>query len=167
MKLTITNPMFAAILGVATAFGTHARAESIPASAAAVIPTEGSICTRDYNPWGLASRCECPEPSAYEHRIGQCITGQLQPLRVEGFISTQMAAIGGETTGIVLESSEIGYYELVLPLHLRAELEQAELSGRSFTVTGDYINIRGIESGDRPTLIVNTLTLRSDSVEPE
>lgn len=131
---------------------------STSAYSASIVPTEGLACTRDFNAWGNAGRCACPSESDYENRIGKCLIGQLESITTTGQISTELSAIGGETTGIVIQSADAGRYELVLPLRLKEQLEQAEVDGVQYTVQGDYLNIEGVESGDRPTIIVNDLT---------
>lgn len=131
---------------------------AVGARSAEVVPTgEALMCTRDYNPWGRASLCECPEQSTYENRSGYCIRGTLEPVMSEGLISTGMMAIGGETTGIILDTAEQGSYELILPLSLKQSLENMETESIGFQVVGDYLEVPGVETGMRPTIIVNQL----------
>lgn len=136
---------------------------STSAYSASIVQTEGLACTRDFNAWGNAGRCACPSESNYENRIGKCLIGQLESISTTGQISTEVSAIGGETTGIVIQSADAASYELVLPLRLKEQLQQAQVEGVQYTVEGDFLNIQGVESGDRPTIIVNELTPLSQS----
>jgi len=130
---------------------------STSAYGAVVVPTGALMCTRDYNLWGEASRCACPSETDYDLRIGRCIQGSFDPVSTMGEISSQVSAIGGETTGVVIQASAEESYELVLPNYLKEQLNQGELKGIQYEVEGDYLIVPGVETGDRPTIIVNSL----------
>lgn len=129
---------------------------AVTASAAEVVPAENRACTRDYNAWGNASQCTCPSEAMYDQRSAYCLRGELEAFSSEGFVSTGIAAVGGETTGVVFESSEQDLYELILPLRLKAQLAESN-TGTVYRIYGDYIEVPGVESGPRPTIIVNQL----------
>ncbi len=130
---------------------------SSSAYGATVVASGPLVCTRDYNLWGEASRCACPTPTDYDRRIGRCIQGELEPISIAGEIQSPVSAIGGETTGIVLQASELERYELVLPRYLRDQMQEGQVQGISYEVQGDYLVVPGVETGDRPTIIVNSL----------
>lgn len=132
---------------------------SSTAFSADTVATDTLACSRDYNAWGKAGRCDCPIESSYESRIGRCLTGTLEPVISTGTIASELAAIGGETTGIELQTGDNESYELVLPVLLKKQLEQANLKGLQYKVEGDLLHVKGVETGDRPTIIVNSLTL--------
>ena len=132
---------------------------STTAYSANTVATDTLACTRDYNAWGQAGTCACPALSEYEPRIGRCLAGELEPVVSTGEIANEVAAIGGETTGIELQTANNENYELVLPLLLKKQMQQANLKGLQYRVEGDLLQVEGVETGDRPTIIVNSLTL--------
>lgn len=127
------------------------------AGAATVVPVADLICSRDYNAWGKASVCRCPSELHYDKRVGSCLTGETETTTATGEIATHVMAIGGETTGVVLATSEDESYELILPNSLKNELAQAQLEGQKFTVTGDLVNLTAVESEERPSIVVTSI----------
>ncbi|MES2746529.1 MAG: hypothetical protein V4655_13940 [Bdellovibrionota bacterium] len=152
MKQFIKAGVCASILSMTAAFAVTAQA------AATVVETQDQICLRDFNPWGKASACQCPEESNYDERIGLCLSGSMENVQTQGQVALPVSAIGGETTGVLFQSSELGEYELVLPLQLKSRLEQGNFEGVDFLLEGDFLTLQGVETGDRPTIIVNSLT---------
>ncbi|RZA25257.1 MAG: hypothetical protein EOP10_07400 [Proteobacteria bacterium] len=152
MKQFIKAGVFSCVLSMTAAFAVTAHA------AATVVETQEQICSRDFNPWGKASACGCPEESTYDARIGLCLSGSMENLQAQGQVALPVSAIGGETTGVLFQSSELGEYELVLPLQLKERLEQGNFEGVDFLLEGDFLTVQGVETGDRPTVIVNSLT---------
>ncbi len=114
------------------------------------------MCTRDFNPWGHASTCSCDNNAIYDERAGLCFTdGETEKITVQGPVSAGMAAIGGETTGVVLETADNITYELIVTVADREKLQK--ISGMWFEVTGDFINITSVTRGERRAIIVDTL----------
>ncbi|MBC7530698.1 MAG: hypothetical protein H7318_03905 [Oligoflexus sp.] len=118
---------------------------SSTAYSADTVATDTLACTRDYNAWGKAGRCACPTESSYKSRIGRCLTGTLEPVISTGEIATELAAIGGETSGIELQTGDNESYELVLPLLLKKQLEQANLKGLQYKVEGKQQSIKYLD----------------------
>lgn len=116
------------------------------------------ICTRDFNLWGHASRCSCGDGSVYDERSGLCLSGDKTAERfVQGTVSSGMAAIGGETTGFLLETAEHETYELILTIEDQEKLR--ELSGMWFEISGETIVIQSVEMGARQAIIVETIAV--------
>lgn len=155
---TLRNLSISALISMSAAFAATAEA-------AEVVPGDGNLlCTRDFNAWGHASQCQCPSGSTYEKRSAYCLKGELEAIESVGAVSTEVSAIGGETTGIVLQSSEQDMYELILPLRIQKELTESEANGTIYQVQGDYLEVPGVETGARPTIIVNSLSPISDGI---
>jgi calcineurin-like phosphoesterase family protein len=71
-------------------------------------------------------------------------------------MQTNMAAIGGETTGIVMQVGDLSW-ELDLGEN-RALQELAErLNGKTVLIKGMLMRIKGIERGERNVVIVESL----------
>ena len=114
------------------------------------------VCTRDFNPWGHASRCACPDTYQYEQRAGLCIPkdSSLEEIETEGTLRAGVVAIGGETTGVELITDQ-GSYELILE---RKELDTiSRYDGLTVEVTGDLIYLPKVEKASRPALIVKNI----------
>jgi hypothetical protein len=117
------------------------------------------ICTRDINPWGKPSHCSCPEEARYDRRIGRCLVGDADLVTVEGPISENMLAIGGETTGFVVSNENKGDFELVLSFEQKYLISEAESRGLTYKIDGELINVPGVEIEKRPTILVDKLEI--------
>lgn len=127
------------------------------AFSATVVPSQDMICTRDLNPWRQSSICSCPDNTRYDQRIGYCVEGPAYPATVRGEIETGVMAVGGETSGIVLESLSDARFDLVLSNDLLRQLEEGTERGQIFEVEGEYIELPGTEIPLRPSLIVSSI----------
>ncbi len=146
MKIqTIISALFTGIFG------------STLALSAVVVPTENQICTRDLNPWRQASNCSCPLDTHYDQRIGYCVEGSAPRISALGEIRTDVVAIGGETTGVLLKGLDRKQFELVLSNQLLEEIQGLEKKDQLFEVRGEYIELPGIEISRRPAIIVNSI----------
>jgi hypothetical protein len=125
-----------------------------PLQAAWIVKTDRMVCTQDFNPWGHSSRCQCPEASVWNQKIGECLKGEKYPILVQGVIRSDVFAIGGETTGIELQTAD-GTFELVVKLEDQEKLQRA--NGLYFEVSGEFVLKRGVERPWRPTIIVDSL----------
>ena len=116
------------------------------------------MCTMDYNAWGNASNCACPDAYRYERRAGLCIPelSILEEISTEGTLLTGLVAIGGETKGIELISND-GPYELILEVKTLENIEES--NGLSFEVLGDVIYLPVVERESRPAIIVKEMNL--------
>ena len=66
-----------------------------------------------------------------------------------------MVAVGGETTGFLIETDDGRAYELVLALDDREKLEKS--SGMWFEIEGEAITIEGVEQGRRQAIIADQI----------
>lgn len=116
------------------------------------------ICTRDINPWGHASQCSCNDGDLYDGRSGLCLTGVTpEKIMIQGAVSAGMMAIGGESTGFTIETSEGKLYELILKT-----VDQKKLSKQSemwFEINGELITVQGVEMKERRVIIVEQLAV--------
>ncbi len=121
------------------------------------IQPEG-ICTRDINPWGQASHCSCSGGNMYDERSGLCLQGDAaQKIMVQGTVSTGIMAIGGESTGTVIKTSEGLSYELILK---STDQQKVSQSGTKWCkIEGELITMEGVEINDRKIIIADTVTL--------
>jgi hypothetical protein len=124
------------------------------ANAAWVVDAQALPCTQDYNPWGHGSSCACPEATQYNQKIGRCLQGEAYPILVQGVLHSDVMAIGGETTGIELET-KFGRFELVVKLADIPKLQRA--NGLPFEVSGEFLLMPGVEMPRRLVIIVDQL----------
>lgn len=116
------------------------------------------ICTLDINTWGNPSQCFCEKPDIYDNRAGLCFDNSgSEKITVHGTLLAGIAAIGGETTGFVIETKVGGSYELILKLDEQKKLNK--LSGQWFEVSGEYITIKSVEIAERKAIIVEKLAV--------
>lgn len=80
-----------------------------------------------------------------------------QRIMVTGILRTGIVAIGGETTGTILETSNGRVYELQLGRY--NPREAARLNGKQVTVTGMLMIKPGVEIPARTIIQVQSLTL--------
>ena len=116
------------------------------------------ICTSDFNLWGNASQCSCEHEEVYDERSGFCLaSGEAEEITVQGAISSDVAAIGGETTGFLIKTFAEKSYELILKV---ADQERVkERDGPWFEVSGEHIIIESVEMKQRHAIIVDTLSI--------
>ena len=78
-------------------------------------------------------------------------------VEIKGIIQTNMAAIGGETTGVVVKVGDLSW-DLDLGKN-RVLQELAErLNGKTVLIKGALTRIKGIERGERDVVIVESLS---------
>jgi hypothetical protein len=78
-------------------------------------------------------------------------------VEVKGIIQTNMAAIGGETTGVVIKVGDLSW-DLDLGEN-RVLQELAErLNGKTVLVKGTLMRIKGTEIGERNVVVVESLS---------
>ncbi len=116
------------------------------------------MCTRDTNLWGYASQCACANGKIYDERSGLCLQGHAaEKIIVQGVISSGIMAIGGETTGVMITTSEGISYELILKISDQKDL--LKFSGMMFEIEGELITVNGVEIQDRKVIIADKVTL--------
>ena len=77
-------------------------------------------------------------------------------VEIKGIIQTNMAAIGGETTGVVIKAGDLSW-ELDLGEN-RVLQELAErLNGKTVLIKGTLMRIKGTERGERNVVVVESL----------
>ena len=78
-------------------------------------------------------------------------------VEIKGIIQTNMAAIGGETTGVVIKVGDLSW-DLDLGKN-RVFQELAEkLNGKTVLIKGTLMRIKGIEIGERVVVAVESLS---------
>ena len=83
--------------------------------------------------------------------------GHYAKVELKGIIQTNMAAIGGETTGAVIKVGDL-FWDLDLGEN-RALQELAErLNGKTVLIKGILMKIKGIERGERDVVVVESLS---------
>lgn len=114
------------------------------------------ICTRDINEWGHAGNCSCESNLQYDPRSGLCIDAQTtESITIQGVVTADAMAIGGETTGFVIESKEGRSYELILRISDQKKIRK--LSGMWFEVEGGPLVIHSVELKKRNSIIVERI----------
>lgn len=120
--------------------------------------TPQGICTSDINSWGHASQCYCSNGEVYDERSGLCLEkDEAEKIMVQGTVSSGMMAIGGETTGFTIETSEGISYELILKTADQEKL--SKLSGMWFEMEGELITIEGVEIKARKVIIADRVAV--------
>jgi hypothetical protein len=128
---------------------------AVPAFSATIAPASASICTRDFNPWGHASQCECPSETRYERRVGQCIQGQAVEISIEGSI-VPARNDEGDVVAYKVTKSGAESFKIVLPLALRERFASETYQDVKFRLKGDLIE--SFDGQDlEPTLIVERI----------
>ncbi len=74
-----------------------------------------------------------------------------------GKLKTGIMAIGGETTGTIIETKD-GKYELQLGKNAELRAKADKLNGKQVTVTGTLVVRPGVEVKERKIVTVATLT---------
>ena len=92
----------------------------------------------------------------YDERAGLCFTEKpSEHITVQGPVSAGIMAIGGETTGIIIEVADNQSYELIVKKVEEKKL--TKLSGIWFEVSGNLISLPAVERKKRPAIIVENL----------
>lgn len=118
----------------------------------------GGMCTRDINLWGHASQCSCDTRNIYDERSGLCFQGdEVEQIMVQGAIAAGMMAIGGESTGFSIKTSEGDSYELILKTTDQEKITQ--LNGIWFEIEGELINIESVEIKGRKAIIADRIAV--------
>jgi hypothetical protein len=81
---------------------------------------------------------------------------QPKDVEMKGVLHTGIVAVGGETTGVLIETKD-GRYELDLGADKELRDKADKLDGKSATVTGQWTVRKGVERPDRKVLVVTTL----------
>ncbi len=116
------------------------------------------ICTNDFNLWGHASQCSCDNGIMYDERSGLCLQGEdVEQITVKGAITSGMAAIGGETTGFSIKTSEGDSYELILQTTDQEKF--TKLNGMWFEIEGELITIEAVEIRGRKAIIAERISV--------
>jgi hypothetical protein len=78
-------------------------------------------------------------------------------VELKGILQTSMAAIGGETTGVVMK---VGDLSLELDLGENRALQELSerLNGKTVLIKGTLKRIKGIERGERDVVVVESLS---------
>ena len=75
----------------------------------------------------------------------------------KGTLQTGIIAIGGETTGVILETEEGAQYELDLGKNEELRKLANKLNGKKVVVQGDYNPRKGVEVSERHIIEVKSL----------
>jgi hypothetical protein len=78
-------------------------------------------------------------------------------VEVTGTLTTGIMAIGGETTGTVIQAGNV-IWELDFEQNAQLKARAKELSGKRVVVTGTYRRGRGVEIAQREIVTVTSLT---------
>src|SRR3712207_4704396 len=94
--------------------------------------------------------------TAQEDRDKAPQAAQGKPVALRGTLRTGIVAIGGETTGIILETKQ-GTFELSLGRNSRLHAVAEKLDGKRVDVTGTLRVREGVEVRQRRIITVNSL----------
>lgn len=130
-----------------------------PAFATWIAPVSTGACTRDFNPWGQASICECPHATRYENRIGACVQGAAIDVVVDGHITPVRSLEDDAVTFVLSDAKSEKSYTVVLPLELRSKFEVKEFAAVKFRVSGEVIENYDGTPIEQPTIILDRLDL--------
>ena len=78
-------------------------------------------------------------------------------VEIKGIIQTQIMAIGGETTGVIIKAGDLSW-ELDLGTNKQLHELAERLHGKTALVRGTLKRISGIERGERDVVVVESLT---------
>jgi hypothetical protein len=86
-----------------------------------------------------------------------------EPKKVEmkGMLKTGIVAIGGETTGVVVETKD-GAYELDLGKDKDLKEKADKLNGKAVVVAGELTIRKGVEVKERKIIVVSSLKAGED-----
>jgi hypothetical protein len=77
-------------------------------------------------------------------------------VEIKGILQTQIMAIGGETTGVIIQAGDLAP-ELDLGTNRQLHELAQRLHGKTVLVTGTLKRISGIERGERTVVVVESL----------
>jgi hypothetical protein len=97
---------------------------------------------------GCAAAPGTPAPPAEKNPAAQTYTGTVR---------TGIMAIGGETTGVLLETVATGTYELDTRGNRELFAALEKLDGKKATVSGEYRPRAGVEVKERRIVIVHSV----------
>ena len=78
-------------------------------------------------------------------------------VEIKGIIQTQIMAIGGETTGVIIKAGDVSW-ELDLGTNRQLHELAERLNGKTALVRGILKRIRGVERGERVVVEVESLS---------
>jgi hypothetical protein len=78
-------------------------------------------------------------------------------VELKGIIQTNMAAIGGETTGAVIKVGDLSW-DLDLGENKALQELAERLNGKTVLIKGILMRIKGIERGERDVVVVESLS---------
>jgi calcineurin-like phosphoesterase family protein len=78
-------------------------------------------------------------------------------VEIKGIIQTNMAAIGGETTGTVIKVGDLSL-DLDLGENRTLQALAERLNGKTVLIKGTLMRIKGIERGERDVVVVESLS---------
>jgi hypothetical protein len=78
-------------------------------------------------------------------------------VEIKGIMQTNMAAIGGETTGVVIQAGDLSW-ELDLGDNKALQELAERLNGKTVLIKGTLMRIKGIERGERDVVVVESLS---------
>jgi hypothetical protein len=77
-------------------------------------------------------------------------------VEIKGILQTQIMAIGGETTGVIIQAGDLSW-ELDLGTNKQLHELAERLHGKTALVRGTLKRISGIERGERDVVVVESL----------
>ena len=79
-----------------------------------------------------------------------------KPVEMKGVLHAGVAAVGGETTGVVIETKD-GRYELDLGANKELRDKADKLEGKTVVVKGQLTTRKGVEVAERKIVVVSEL----------
>ena len=86
---------------------------------------------------------------------------EAKAVEVKGILHTGVVAVGGETTGYVVETKD-GKYELDFGANKELRDKADKLSGKAVAVKGDLTIRKGVEARERKIVAVSELKADAD-----
>jgi hypothetical protein len=78
-------------------------------------------------------------------------------VEIKGIIQTQIMAIGGETTGVIIKAGDLSW-DLDLGTNRQLHELAERLHGKTVLVRGTLKRVSGIERGERDVVVVESLS---------
>jgi hypothetical protein len=78
-------------------------------------------------------------------------------VEIKGIIQTQVIAIGGETTGVIMKAGDLSW-DLDLGTNRQLHELAERLHGKTALVRGTLKRVSGIERGERDVVVVESLS---------
>lgn len=126
-----------------------------PTFAASIQATPNLICTRDLNPWGRASLCQCPSETYYDQRIGSCLKDDTSYATVEGLADVEVNSTG-QVIGYTVKNDQNEIVRIVLPVALRSTFEAEDFQGSKVRISGELVERHDGSIVIQPFLILDT-----------